>query len=223
MWLSQKESAKGWAKINHWVHKPHPDNHHCFAPSSESCNTGRAHLGRWPTLRGVVRTHPRVCSPVRSAGAAWGGQPRSHVWWCVLVASGASPSTCLSSSKRPPRASLPDSDCPKGAMPGLGSHTASRLQDSASQSPPQASPDSRGGKNSKAKLSVWHREVLGGTVNIIIHSRVERHIINACVHTLSVSPLNSKAFEELKILCTFVPPGATPIVLLVQWVLNKFA
>lgn len=81
----------------------------------------------------------------------------------------------------------------------------------------------RVGKNSKAKLP--RRVAQGGslgTMNIIIHSRVERDIVNACVHTLSVSPLNSKAFKELKILFTFVLPIATLIVLSTRWVFNKF-
>lgn len=93
------------------------------------------------------------------------------------------------------------------------------LQDSAGHSKPQASPSSRGGKSSKAKLPGSR-----GTMNIIIHSRADRGVISACIHTLSVSPLNSRAFKELKILFTFVTPGATPMVLSVQWVFtNKFS
>lgn len=38
-------------------------------------------------------------------------------------------------------------------------------------------------------------------------------MISACVHTLSVSPLNSEAFKELKVLFAFVPPTAIPMVL----------
>lgn len=67
---------------------------------------------------------------------------------------------------------------------------------------------------------VWHREVSWGPW--ILQSTPEwKKIINACVHILSLSPLNSNAFKELNILFSFVPPIATLIVLSTQWVFNS--
>ena len=77
------------------------------------------------------------------------------------------------------------------------------------------------GKKSSAKL-LWGVALEGslGTMKIATHPRVERAIIWLHVHTFSVSLLQSKAFEELKILFTFVPPIATPITSLYTCLIN---
>lgn len=113
-------------------------------------------------------------------------------------------------------------NCPQGAAPGLGSHTTSLLQDPASQ-PATGQPQFKGWGEQQSQTVLVAQGGSWGAMDIIIHSRVERPIINARVRTLSVSPLNSKALEELKILFTFVPPVATPTVLWAQWVFHKFA
>lgn len=97
--------------------------------------------------------------------------------------------------------------CFTRAKPGLGNHRTPVPQDSAGQSESQAHPDSRVGKQSRAKLAgAWYTGTHGSweTVNITVPPRAGRDMISANVHTFSVSPLNPKAFEELKILFTFL-------------------
>lgn len=139
---------------------------------------------------GCSGSFPSIPS-VRLAGAAWVQWPRSHVWWYVLAVSWAFPCTCLSSSRRLLRASLHDSEEGRAYLVlEVAEHpfcrtllVRARLRPTRIQGV---------GKNSKTKLpcSVAPGGSLG-TMNITIHSRVERDIVNACVHTLSASPLNS--------------------------------
>lgn len=129
---------------------------------------------------------------------------------------------CLSAGRLPPYASHPPGrclevlymtvNCPKRARPCLGSHKASLLQDPAGQSKPQTSPNSRGGKNSKPNCQCGTGRLLG---NHECYNPLQggKRYYSAHVHTLSASPLNSKAFDEFKILLTFVPRVAIPIVL----------
>lgn len=87
----------------------------------------------------------------------------------------------------------------------------------------KASPDSRRGEERQSQTAEG-----SGTGKFLGDCKYYKSpqsgtdMISARVHTSSVSPLNSKAFEELKILFTFVPPAATRMVLSTQCVVNKF-